>query len=165
LICPQIAAKLAPADRFRRSSADVRCPRVSFANGGPDVFRIAAATALLLTGPALSVAADDVTPALRSGVWYADVRGVIMGTRYEYTFRKDGTFKVQILTDAPTPPAAGTWKVVARGGKQVLVLDTKEKRDHLLPAESEVNLDKAKGVLVCRKKDGTEVVLKFRKGR
>lgn len=55
--------------------------------------------------------------------------------------------------------------MAARGGKQVLVLDTKGGRDHLLPAESEVRFDRAKNVLVCRKKDGTEVVLKFRKGR
>lgn len=124
----------------------------------------AAAIALPLTATALS-AADDVTPALKSGVWYADVKGAVMGTRYEYTFRKDGTFKVEVLNDVPNPPATGTWKVADNGGRSTLTLTTKDDRAHLLPAESEVRLDPAKGVLVVRGKDGTEVVLKPRKGR
>ncbi len=129
------------------------------------MFRIATATALLLTGASFSTAADDVAPVLKSGTWYVDVRAVVMGTRYEYTFRKDGTFKVEITNDVANPPATGTWKIEANGGKQVLVLDTKGKQGHALPSESEVSFDRAKNVLVSRDKGGAEVVLKFRKGR
>ena len=129
------------------------------------MFRITAATVALLAAAVLPARADDVTPALKSGVWYADVRAFVMGTRYEYTFRKDGTFKVEILNDVPNAPATGTWKVVAKNGASQLELATKGDAAHLLPAESEVRFDKAKNVLVLRGKDGAEVVLKARKGR
>lgn len=82
------------------------------------MFRMTAATVLLPASATPPLRADDVTPALKSGAWYADGRAFVMGTRYEYTFRKDGTFKVEILNDVPNPPATGTWKVAARGASR-----------------------------------------------
>lgn len=127
------------------------------------MFRAVVSTLLLATavGP---VRADDVSPALKSGIWYVD-EGMIMKTRSEYTFRKDGTFQVEVLNDVPNPKVTGTWKVVEQGGKTKLLLTTKGDRGHFLPDESEARFDKAKNLLVVRFKDGTEAVLKFRKFR
>lgn len=126
-----------------------------------------AAVTLFCLGTALPLRADDVSPALVSGIWYADVRGPVpvMGTRYEYTFRKNGTFQAEILNDVPNPPASGKWRVVVKDGKSMLVLVTKGDRAHLLPDESQVRYDKAKNVLLIRGEDGAEMVLRFRKGR
>ena len=124
------------------------------------MFRLAAVVVVLLAA-ALPARADDITPVLTAGVWYFE-EGMIMRTRCEFTFRKDGTFKVEVLNDVPNPRITGTWKVVVKDGKSQLTLTSKD--GACLPAESEVRFDKAKSVLIVRGKDGAEVVLKYRRG-
>jgi hypothetical protein len=128
------------------------------------MFRTAAAPVLLLAMAALPARADDVTPMLKSGVWYADVRQGVMGTRYEYTFRKDGTYKIELLNDVPNPSVSGTWKLAVKNNVSRLTLTPKkDESTHLLPEESEVRFDKAKNVLIVKPKDGKEITLKFRR--
>jgi hypothetical protein len=138
-------------------------PPASF-HGEGTMLRIAAATVLLLAITATAARADDVTPVLKSGVWYADVRQGVMGTRYEYTFRKDGTYKIELLNDVPNPSVTGTWKLAVKNNVSQLTLTPKKDESAiLLPEESEVRFDKAKNVLIVRDKDGKETALKFRK--
>lgn len=92
---------------------------------------------------------NELLSNLTSGSWAKRLGQPPFVETVIYTFHKDATYSMKLLTDHPVEPVTGEWELTEdKDGRYHLVLKNKQEKHYWLPQDSIIEYDKKSELLV-----------------